>query len=259
VQYIKLEIINHIATITLDRPPVNAIHPLMLRELATALGGFADDRDVRVVILTATGTVFCAGADLKNTTPPPDISELSPTQILDPGRALREALISIHDCAVPVIGAVNGAAIGAGCGLAAMCDILVASETAQFGMTEVKVGLLGGAAHLTFLVGRRKAREMYLTGELISAHELHQLGMVRAVVAPGNLFNTARELADTIVKMSPIGVRLAKESFNRIEYLPFEEGYRIEQEYTARLRTFEDSSEAKRSWVERSEPEWKWR
>jgi enoyl-CoA hydratase len=258
VEFVKVEITDHVATVTLDRPPVNAIHPTMLNGLERAFRSFADNREVRAVILTASGRVFSAGADLKADRDT-DAEDVAPTDLLDRGRRIRETMWSIYDCPVPVIGAINGPAIGAGCGLVAMCDIIVASEAAQFGMTEVKVGLLGGASHLVLLVGPRKAREMFFTGEPIGARELERLGSVRAVVPPEELVSTAGELAERFAAMSPIALRLAKESFNRVEHLPLKEGYRIEQEYTARLRTFDDAREATLAWVERRDPRWQWR
>ena len=142
---------------------------------------------------------------------------------------------AITDCAVPVIGAINGPALGAGLALAACCDILVASENATFGTTEINVGLLGASAHLSLLVGRHKAREMFFTGEQVPAAELYRIGAVRSVVPRSELLATARALAETLATKSPIALRLAKESMNRVEFLPLKEAYRTEQDYTAKL------------------------
>ncbi len=166
---------------------------------------------------------------------------------------------AIYDCAVPVIAAVNGPAIGAGLALAAVCDMIVASDNAAFGTTEINVGLLGASAHLSMLVGRHKAREMYLTGELVSADELHRLGVVRSVVPSDQLMPTALELARTLAAKSPIAMRLAKQAMGRVEYLPLKEAYRIEQDYTAKLLGFEDSAEARNAYMEKRDPEWHWR
>jgi enoyl-CoA hydratase len=166
---------------------------------------------------------------------------------------------AITDCPVPVIGAINGPALGAGLAYAACCDILVAADTATFGCTEINVGLLGASAHLSRLVGRHKAREMFFTGETVTAEELHRLGVVRAVVPRAELMATARELATTIATKSPIAMRLAKESMNRVENLSLQDGYRTEQDYTARLQRFEDAREARHAFLERRDPEWKWR
>jgi len=171
----------------------------------------------------------------------------------------RDAMWAITDCAVPVIGAINGPALGAGLALAACCDILIAAEGASFGAPEINVGLLGASAHLSMLVGRHKARELYFTGERISAEELHQLGAVRAVVPRDQLLPVAVALAADLAGKSPIALRLAKESMNRVEGLPLKDAYRIEQEYTARLATFEDAAEAREAYREKRPPVWRWR
>ena len=150
---------------------------------------------MRVAIFTASGDrAFIAGVDLKNLRTEP--SNVSPTHLVDAGLAVRRAMWSITDCAVPVIAAVNGPAIGAGLAFAACCDMIIASDNATFGATEINVGLLGASAHLSSLVGRHKAREMFFTGELVPAAELYRVGSVRAVVPREQLMEVAMDLAD---------------------------------------------------------------
>ena len=183
-----------------------------------------------------------------------------PTPVTDPARPARDAMWAITDCAVPVIGAINGPALGAGLAFAACCDILIASENATFGTTEINVGLLGASAHLSLLVGRHKARELFFTGEQVPAAELYRLGSVRAVVPRARAHGRPRcELATTLAAKSPIALRLAKESMNRVEFLPLKDAYRTEQDYTARLRGYEDAAEARAAFLEKRDPEWKWR
>jgi enoyl-CoA hydratase len=137
--------------------------------------------------------------------------------------------------------------------------MLIAAEHATFGTTEINVGLLGASAHLSLMVGRHKARELFFTGELISAAELHELGAVRKVVAADELMTEARALASVLAAKSPIALRLAKDAMNRVEFLPLMEAYRTEQDYTARLLSFEDSAEARAAFLDKRDPEWKWR
>ena len=255
---VRAEVNDHIAVVTLDRPPVNAVDHATLGELADAFTGLSADRDVRVAIFTAAGDrAFMAGLDLRATAP--DADDARTRFVTDPGLFAREPMWAITDCAVPVIGAINGPALGAGLAFAACCDILLAADTATFGCTEINVGLLGASAHLSRLVGRHKAREMFFTGETVPAEELHRLGVVRAVVPRAELMPTALELAATLAAKSPIAMRLAKEAMNRVEDLPLADGYRTEQDYTARLQRFEDAREARHAFLERRDPEWKWR
>ena len=255
---VSVEVADHVAIVTLDRPPVNAVDRAAHLAITRAFDSLNDNQEVRVAIFTAAGDrAFCAGADLRTVNQRPD--DLPPTAVTDPARYARDAFWSITDCAVPVIGAINGPALGAGLAYAACCDILIASSNATFGTTEINVGLLGASAHLSLLVVRHKARELFFTGETITADELYRLGALRAVVARDALMNAAMELAHTLAEKSPIALRLAKEAMNRVEGLPLKEAYRTEQDYTARLVRFDDAKEANAAFLEKRKPDWKWR
>lgn len=256
---LRVEIADDIATVTLDRPPVNAIDHASMVEIAEIFTSFADRRDVRVAIFTAAGDrAFMAGVDLKSIDAASP-EEVPSSRLVDPGGVARSAMWAITDCAVPVIAAVNGPAIGAGLAFAACCDIILAAEGATFGTTEINVGLLGASAHLSRLVGPHKAREMFFTGELVPAAELFRLGAVRVVVPRGELLAAAHELATTLAAKSPIALRMAKDAMNRVEGLPLKEAYRTEQDYTNRLVHLEDSTEARQAFFEKRAPEWRWR
>lgn len=255
---IRVEVADLVATVTLDRPPVNAINEATLAAIRDTFRTLGDRRDVHAAIFTAAGErAFMGGYDLGSVGN--QLEESRGTEVTDPGLVQREALWSVTDCAVPVIAAVNGPAIGAGVAFAACCDMIVASENAVFGALEINVGLLGASAQLSLLVGRHKAREMYMLGEKVSAAELHRVGAVRTVVPLSELMSTARALAEQLALKSPIALRLAKESMNRVEFLPLKEAYRTEQDYTNRLLTYEDSAEAREAYLEKRSPRWKWR
>ncbi len=248
-----------VATVTFDRPPVNAIDRASMDELRRIFDSFEADRSVRAAIFTSAGSrAFIAGVDLA-TVGDAAPREVPPGEMIDPGGPAREAMWAITDCAVPVIAAVNGPAIGAGLAFAACCDIILASDNATFGTTEINVGLLGASAHVSSLVGRHKAREMFFTGELVPAADLHRIGAVREVVPLDDLLPTARALAATLAAKSPIALRMAKASMNQVEGLPLKEAYRIEQTYTDRLVRFEDSTEAREAFFAKRDPEWRWR
>ncbi len=263
--FVNIDVVDHVATVTLDRPPVNAVDRSTMAEIRDAFVSLNDDRDVRVTVFTAVGErAFMAGADLRRTGQPATGSgkgdgRAPAREVTDPARITRDAMWAVLDCAVPVIGAINGPALGAGLAFAACCDILVAAEGATFGAPEINVGLLGASSHLVKLVGRYKARELYFTGERVRADELYRLGAVRTVVPSDHLMETAYGLATELAAKSPIALRLAKEAMNRTEDLPLKEAYRTEQDYTARLNTFEDAAEAREAYLAKREPDWKWR
>jgi len=255
--HVSVEVADLVATVTFDRPPVNAVDFEAMREIESVFRGLNDRKEINCAIFTAAGTrAFIAGADLKAGPHPP--TNGIPSRMMDPHRSIRDALQAIRECQVPVIGAINGPAIGAGLALAGACDIMIAAESATFGLTEINVGLLGGAAHLQRLVGTYKMRKMFFTGELVPAQELYRLGAVEQVVPIVELMPAARRLALQIASKSPLALRVAKESANRVEHLPTDEAYRIEQTYTARLLDTADAKEAVTAYLEKRPPKWTW-
>ncbi|MEU7814028.1 enoyl-CoA hydratase-related protein [Pseudonocardia sp. NPDC049154] len=244
-----------VATVTFDRPPVNALNRQALRELAEEFEALADLR-VSVAVLRTGGTrAFIAGADLKEID---EEREVGPGEAVDRGALARRALEAVAGCAVPVVAVVDGAAIGGGLSFAALADIVVADETARFGTTEINVGLLGASAHLRRLVGGVRAREMYLTGRLVEARELAAWGAIAHAVPAAELEATVTTVVHGLAAKSPLALRLAKQALDRTEFLPVHEGYRVEQDYTNRLLGLRDSAEARRAFLERRDPEWTW-
>jgi enoyl-CoA hydratase len=261
--FTRVEVADHVATVTLDRPPVNALSAPMMRELARVFDELGRGRDAHVAVLTADGDrIFCAGADVKESERRYVRKELLPDEsvadLVDAGAVVRAMFWGLRHGQLPVVAAVNGLALGAGAALVACCDVVVASETAVFALPEIDVGVLGGARHLQRLVGAWKAREMMLTGDRLPAAELHRLGAVSQVVASADLVATAHALATRIAAKSPLAVRMAKQSMNRVEHLSLEEGYQLEQDYTARVSGLADSREARASWQEKRTPTWTW-
>lgn len=257
MSFITIAVADLVATVTFDRPPVNAVEPASVREITEAFLSLADRRDVNCAIFKTAGTrAFIAGADLKARLEA-GRGEL-PSELMDPYRGIRDAFKAIRECQVPVIAEVQAPAIGAGLLFASACDVILAADTATFGLTEINVGLLGGAAHLQRMVGTYKMRKMFFTGELVAAGELYRLGAIEKVVPAEDLPGAARALALEIAGKSPIALRLAKDSANRVEHLATDEAYRIEQTYTARLLGLDDSQEAIRAFLEKRRPIWSW-
>lgn len=257
MEHIEVMRQNGVATVTFCRPPVNALTRQVLRDLAEVFDSFAEDRSVSVAVFRTRGDrAFIAGVDLRDVAGPADPA---PADAIDRGRLAREAFRAIHECAVPIVAAVDRAVIGGGVALVACCDIIVASDRSTFALTEINMGLLGASAHLVRLVGPYRAREMFLTGRAATAAELAALGAIARVVPPEQVDGLAMEYGQSLASKSPLALRLAKESMNRTEYLPFTEGYRIEQDYTARLMTLEDSQEARDAFFAKRDPQWRWR
>jgi enoyl-CoA hydratase len=248
-----------VAVVHLARPPVNAVNNAMMRELRACFDELSQDRNVAAVVLAARGDrAFCGGIDLKELSSDDrrDTSDLR--ALLDPAWEWRQAQYAIRECLVPVIGAVEHPAIGAGFGLVGMCDLVIAGEKATFGLTEINVGVLGGASKALRLLGPSKARRMMFTGELLPARELYRLGAIEEVVPAGSAEDRALELAAEMSTKSPIALRLAKESILRIEADEVMQQYRVENDYTTRLRTFRDSDEAIEAFLEKRVPRWTW-
>jgi enoyl-CoA hydratase len=249
LEQFRVEIADHIATVTFDRPPVNAQNRRSREELTWFFDTLSDDDDVRVVILTGAGKVFSAGADIKERVG----IQAQAGDYIRHNRLTRESFYSITDCAKPVIGAINGPAIGAGYAVMACCDILLASNNAFIQMPEIDRGLAGGAKFLQ-LLPRSKARLMFFTGWKVSAEELYRLGVIEACVDPGALMERATEIAREVASKSPIAVTKAKRSFNAVEEMPHRDGYRLEQGVTVELSRTEDSREAQRAFIEKRKP-----
>ncbi len=249
-----LSVADGIATVTLNRPPVNAVNGALRYRLVEIFDEISDRDDVRVAVLTGQGKVFSAGADLKDR---PDPSK--PGAFWQHNRITRETGNAIKECSKPVIAAVNGAALGAGFGLMAACDIMFAAEGAMFGMPEIDVGLAGGAAMMTELLGKSRARRMILTGMRMSAEELYRLGVIEAALPLDRLMPEAMAVAAEIASKAPLGIKYAKNSLNMVELMPAKDGYRFEQNFTYELAKTEDSQEARRAFAEKRRPVFKGR
>jgi len=255
LQHLKLDVRDHVATVTLDRPPVNALGRAIREELLATFDSLHDRDDVRAVILTASGRTFCAGADIKERT----LLTGKPGEYRELNRLVREVFYAVIQCSKPVIAAVNGPALGAGFAIALCCDLILASDEAIFGMPEVDVGLAGGVKFLQRYFTPSQARMLLITGRRVPAAELYRLGVVQAAVPAGQLLPEATKLAQEIAQKSPLAVRMLKTSFNAVENLSLEDGYRIEQDMTIELSKSDDAQEAKRAFVEKRKPVFKGR
>lgn len=246
-----VSIAHHVATVTMDRPPVNAQNNQFRDEIQHVFDMLADMREVRAIVLTGAGKAFSAGADLSER--PGD----GPGLYAAHNRRVRASFDCLLECGKPIIAAVNGAAIGAGCVTALCADIVLTSTKGFLQMTEVKVGLAGGVAHVRRHFGESDARMMILTARRIYGEELMRMNVASACVEPDALMPTALEMAAEIARNSPSAVRAAKKSFQVTEDLSIYDGYRFEQGQTWALASSEDTVEALAAFREKRAPNFK--
>lgn len=239
-----------VATLTLNSPPVNALTRVLNDELTSALDQISEMDEIRVVVLTGAGKVFCAGADLKGRAE----NIKGPGDLVAHSRRTRECFHAIRECAKPVICAVNGAALGSGLAMAASSDILICSDKASLGLPEVDVGLLGGCRHAMRLFSHSLLRRMMLTGYRVPGPELYRLGIVEECTSPEELMPAALKLAATIASKSPVSTRMGKHTLNVIEDMSLRDGYRYEQDMTAIIGKTHDAKEAQTAFREKRAP-----
>lgn len=246
---VRVSVEGHVALVTIDNPPVNAVSRTLSDELTSVFDRVSDTTDIRAVVLTGAGRVFCAGADLNGRGGLADAGALPAHS-----RRTREAFHAIRECAKPVVCAINGPALGAGLGIAASCDILFVSEKGCLGLPEIDVGLLGGTRHAMRLFSHSLLRRMVLTGYRISGPELFRLGVVEACVSPEALIETAMDMARQIASKAPLATSLAKHTANVVEDLSLRDGYRYEQDMTASISKTDDAKEAQLAFREKRQP-----
>jgi enoyl-CoA hydratase/carnithine racemase len=207
-------------------------------------------KSVRAIVLSADGRVFCAGSDVKARAKSDRGADAESAY----NRLARDLNSAVADCAVPVISAVDGAALGGGLCLVAASDLVVVGPNAVFALPEIDVGLLGGAVWAARLFGQRWARRMMLTGERVSASVLIESGAFGAAYSAKDPVEKATDLAQTIAAKSPAASRMAKSALNDVEFMEVRAGYAHEQTFTARLRAHPDSVEAMAAFAERRTP-----
>lgn len=243
----------HIALIQLNRPKeLNALNLQLMGEVRDALKELDKDDDVRVIIITGNERAFAAGADIKQMAGRGTIDMWKTDQF--------STWDQINKTRKPIIAAVSGFALGGGCEFAMTCDMIVASETAQFGQPEIKIGVMpgaGGTQRLTKALGKAKAMELVLTGKFIGAEEALSYGLVNSVVPVELYMQEATKLAKEIAAMSPIAVQMAKESVKRSFEVPLEEGLHFERKNFYMLFSSEDQKEGMNAFIEKRKPDFK--
>lgn len=240
-----------VGTITLNRPEaLNALNSTVMAEVTAAAAEFDDDPGIGAIIITGSGTkAFAAGADIK------EMAQLSFSDVF--AADFFAAWGKLAAVRIPLIAAVNGFALGGGCELAMMCDVLIAADTAKFGQPEIKLGVLpgmGGSQRLTRAIGKAKAMDLILTGRTIDAAEAERSGLVSRVVPADTLLDEANAVATTISGMSRSAARLAKEAVNRAFETTLTEGLLYERRLFHSAFATDDQTEGMAAFIDKRPP-----
>ena len=241
---------DRVATITLNRPKaLNALNSQVMTEVTTAAAELDADAGVGAIVLTGSAKAFAAGADIK------EMSDLSFADVFSCD--FFEPWSAFAATRTPTIAAVSGYALGGGCELAMMCDILIAADTAKFGQPEIKLGVLpgmGGSQRLTRAIGKAKAMDLILTGRMMDAEEAERAGLVARVVPADSLLDEVNAIAATVAGMSLSAARMAKEAVNRAFESTLGEGLLYERRLFHSAFATDDQSEGMAAFVEKRPP-----
>jgi len=252
-ELILAEARGRVGLITLNRPQaLNALNNQLMRELMDALEEFDRNDDIGAMVITGNEKAFAAGADIK------EMADKSIEQMMD--RDHVAVFGRIRTIRKPVIAAVSGWALGAGCEVALSCDMIVASESARFGQPEINIGVIpgaGGTQRLTRAVGKVIAMEMILNERRLSAQEAYQFGMVNRVVPVEGYLEEALKLGEAIAGRAPIAVRAAKKMINQTFERTLVDGLSAEKQEFYNLFATEDQKEGMQAFIEKRKPEWK--
>jgi len=249
---VKVHLEGRLATVTIDRPPVNALNSDLLRDLARVFAGLTCHADVGAIVLTGAGEkAFVAGADIAEMA---GKSGLEMRRFSEAGGRLAEA---IERAPQPVIAAINGYALGGGCELALACDLRIASDRAKIGQPEVNLGILpgfGGTQRLTRLVGAGWASEMIFTGDAIDAATAERIGLVNRVVPAAQLLEEAKGLARKILEKGPRAVALSKAAIHQALETSLRAGLSFETEAFGLAGSTADKREGMAAFLEKRKP-----
>lgn len=255
-RFLTTERLGAVEYLTLNRPDVrNALNDEVIAELAAWAARTRGDGRVRVAVLSGAGKVFSAGADVSWMARAAQYTE---EENLRDASALSGTFAAIDSLPIPVIGRVQGAALGGGVGLAATCDVVVADEDAVFGFTEVKLGILPAVISPFAIakIGRSAARELFLTGARFSAARAREIGLVHRVVPAADLDRTVDEYVQEFLSAGPAAIAAAKALIPRVAGRPIEESGPLTAQAIAQRRVSKEGQEGLRAFLEKRKPDW---
>jgi enoyl-CoA hydratase len=239
---------DHVAVLTLHRPPVNALSRAVFTELEATMEALNAGGEARAVVITGGAKVFSAGVDIR------ELRAAPPSDAIPRNTWFQRVFNSIERGRLPVVAAVNGYALGGGCELVMACDIRVAAEDAFFAVPEINLGGLpgiGGMQRLQRLVGPGKAKQMVLTGERVTAVEAHRVGLVDELAPPGEAIARARVIAASIASKPPLSVQAGKKSLNLGADLPLERAQELDLRFCGEIAGTEDRAESLKAFLEK--------
>ncbi len=242
--------------VTLSRDDVrNAFNGQMLADLLDAFAAAPKVPGGRVVVLTGVGSAFCAGADLNWMRA---VRDFTYEQNLEESNQVAAVMRRIYDCPLPTIARVNGPAIGGGAGLVACCDLAAASESARFSLSEVKLGLIPSciSPYVIRKIGEGNARELFLTGERISAEKARAIGLVNEVAKEGELDVVVAKWVNQLVTSGPVAIAKCKELIRNVPRMGLDEAGPYTAEMIAKMRTSEEGQEGMAAFLEKRKPKW---
>ena len=246
-EFVRLEVDDGVATIRLDRPPMNALSVLVQAGIRAAAAEATERKDVRAVIVYGGPKVFAAGADVK------EMVGWDYQEAVDRSAGLQGAFTAVARIPKPTIAAVTGYALGGGCELALCCDLRVAGDNAKLGQPEILLGIIpgaGGTQRLPRLVGPSRAKDIIFTGRFVDAEESLRIGLVDKVVPPDDVYTEALALARRLAAGAPYALRAAKESIDRGLEADLDTGLEIERVQFTALFATEDRTVGMTSFVE---------
>ena len=250
---VQTSVDGQVALCRIDRPEArNALSPELMDELATAAEGYDSDQEIRCIVIAGSEDVFASGADIRALR-----ERTFQESLTHPAAAFWKRLAAIR---TPMVAAVSGFALGGGCELALACDMIVASETAEFGQPEITLGIIpggGGTQRLARVVGKQRAMELVLSGRRVEAAEAERMGFVNTVVKKREWLDAAMELAQRIAKRPPIAARLAKQAVLAAEETPMTSGLEMERRLYEESMATEDRLEGIDAFLEKRKPKFR--